>query len=72
MLRISLLIVLIFVICHTLKTVPSIFELFGKDPRVRYVDLEYNENRPRAMITTTINTLLNLISLGRRWLGALC
>ena len=41
LLRISLLIVLIFVICHTLKTVPSIFELFGKDPRVRgYVDLE--------------------------------
>ena len=38
LLRISLLIVLIFVICHTLKTVPSIFELFGKDPRVRYVD----------------------------------
>jgi len=33
MARISLLIVLIFVICHTLKTVPSIFELFGKDPR---------------------------------------
>jgi len=33
MARISLLIVLIFVICHTLKTVPSIFELFGKEPR---------------------------------------
>ena len=35
MARISLLIVIVFVICHTLKTVPSVFELFGKNPRVR-------------------------------------
>ena len=35
--RISLLIVLVFIFCHTLKTVPSIFELFGFDPRVKVV-----------------------------------
>ena len=33
--RISLLIVLIFVICHTVKNIPSLYEICGKDPRVR-------------------------------------
>ena len=33
--RISLLIVLIFFICHSIKNIPNMFELFGKDPRVR-------------------------------------
>ena len=32
--KISLLIVLIFIICHSLKNIPTIFEIFGKDPRV--------------------------------------
>ena len=32
--RISLLIVLIFIICHSVKNIPTIFEIIGKDPRV--------------------------------------
>jgi len=31
--RISLLIVIIFIICHSVKNIPTVFELFGKDPR---------------------------------------
>ena len=34
--QISLLIVLIFIICHSIKNIPSIFEILGKDPRVRH------------------------------------
>ena len=33
--RISLLIVLIFIICHSIKNIPSMFEILGHDPRVR-------------------------------------
>ena len=36
--RISLLIVLIFIICHSVKNIPTIFEIFGKDPRVSEVN----------------------------------
>ena len=32
--HISLLIVLIFFICHSVKNIPSMFEIFGKDARV--------------------------------------
>ena len=32
--RISILIVIIFIICHSLKNIPTLFEIFGKDPRV--------------------------------------
>lgn len=32
--RISLLIVMIFITCHSVKNIPTIFEIFGKDPRV--------------------------------------
>jgi len=31
--RISLLIVLIFIICHSVKNIPTVFEIFGEDPR---------------------------------------
>lgn len=31
--QISLLIVLVFFICHSVKNIPTIFEIFGKDPR---------------------------------------
>ena len=32
--RISLLIVMIFITCHSVKNIPTILEIFGKDPRV--------------------------------------
>ena len=32
--RISILIVIIFIICHSLKNIPTLVEMFGKDPRV--------------------------------------
>ena len=34
--RISILIVIIFIICHSLKNIPTLFEIFGKDPRVSW------------------------------------
>ena len=32
--KISLLIVAIFIICHSVKNIPTVFEIFEKDPRV--------------------------------------
>ena len=44
--QISLLIVLVFFICHSVKNIPTIFEIFGKDPRVRQYlqDLVFNSS----------------------------
>ena len=35
--RISLLIVMIFITCHSVKNIPTVFEIFGKDPRVSFI-----------------------------------
>ena len=40
--RISLLIVIIFIICHSVKNIPTVFELFGKDPRVNFTYLSFH------------------------------
>ena len=39
--RISFLIVTIFIICHSVKNIPTVFEIFGKNPRVSRVVLSW-------------------------------
>lgn len=65
--RTGLTIVGIFIICHTLKTVPSVFEIFGQDPRaVAGCSLLLLLGHLLLAINSSVNFLVYFLASGRK------